>query len=112
MLALLSVAVGCSHAGTQAPATATFPTGMFTNGGWTWEFKAGGSFISSGPPGSETGTYIVSGNQVVITCQCCGDIPGTYAWSYSSDALVFKAIEDKCSNRLGVVAAGSWLKNP
>ena len=109
MLLLLNSA--CGPAPTAA-STMTFPTGRYVNAGFSWEFKGDGSFISSGPPGSETGTYVVTANQVVITCQCCGEVAGTYTWTYDGKALSFKAIADKCSNRLKVVAAGPWLITP
>jgi hypothetical protein len=118
LLVVLLALVGCGRKASQPPPTPTetlggnFPTGKFVNGSFSWEFKVGGSFISSGPPGSETGTYFVNGNQVAITCQCCGDITGTYTWSYENKVLVFKAVEDQCSNRLGVVGTGQWLQEP
>ena len=64
---------------TETP-TATalaFPTGHFTNTDWSWDFKADGTFVSSGPQGNETGTYALNGDQVIITCQCCGNVKGT-----------------------------------
>jgi hypothetical protein len=117
-LALILLMVGCvpkvaqTQVAPTATAAATFPAGKFMNGNFSWEFNAGGIFTSSGPQGSETGTYTVIGNQVVITCQCCGDVKGTYTWTYTGNALIFKAIEDECTNRLGVVGTGQWVKNP
>ena len=89
-----------------------FPTGLFTNTDWSWEFKSDGTFTSSGPQGSETGTYVASGDQVAITCQCCGNVQGTYKWAFSGGTLTFHAIEDQCFNRLNVVTSGIWSLNP
>jgi hypothetical protein len=112
-LAILSVGVGCSsRTDPPAPSSQSFPTGKFTNQDWSLDFKGDGTYIASGPPGSETGTYTVSANQVVITCQCCGDVAGTYTWNYAGGTLSFKAIDDNCSNRLAVVGAGLWLQTP
>ena len=92
--------------------TAAFPVGNFGNGDWSWVFKADGSFISSGPSGRESGTWSVSGDQVVITCQCCGEVKGTYTWAFDGVALKFAAIDDKCTNRRDVVDASTWSKKP
>jgi hypothetical protein len=114
VLILVSVIIaGCSPTKpAPTPTTVSFPTGAFVNGDWSWEFKADGSFVSGGPLGSESGTYSVSGDQVVITCQCCGDVEGTYTWSFDGMALKFTAIDDKCTNRKDVVDTSTWLKKP
>jgi hypothetical protein len=110
---LLLIIVGCSPSrSSTSPTPDAFPTGAFTNGDWTWEFKADGTFISSGPLGSETGTYSVNGNQIIITCQCCKEVKGTYQWSFDGTALKFIAINDECVNRKDVVDASTWLKKP
>jgi hypothetical protein len=111
-LALLTI-VGCSPTKpSSSPTTASFPTGAFVNGDWSWEFKADGTFVSSGQLGSESGTYSVNGDQVVITCQCCGNVEGTYTWFFDGAALKFTAIDDKCANRKDVVDASTWSKKP
>jgi hypothetical protein len=89
-----------------------FPTGTFSNGDWQWEFKEDGTSFTSGPIGSETGTYTISGDQITITCQCCGDIAGTYSWTFDGAILGFKAIQDDCENRRGVVDKSQWTKTP
>jgi hypothetical protein len=91
---------------------AAFPTGKFGNAGWKLDFKADGTYRASGPPGRETGTYAVTGSRVVITCQCCGPVPGSYSWQVDGRVLTFQAIEDACTNRLDVLACGPWLKTP
>ena len=87
-----------------------FPGGFFTNGDWSLDFKADGTYRAAGPPGSETGTYKVNGNQVTVTCQCCGEVQGSYTWSYDGGTLHFTAIEDKCQNRQGVLGSGEWVR--
>ncbi len=112
LLGVLAMA-GCASPKAPPPTSApSFPAGAFVNGDWAWEFKADGSFNSSGPLGSETGTYTVNGSQVIITCQCCGDAKGTYAWAFDGNTLQFTAIDDSCSNRKGVVNASTWSKKP
>ena len=105
------IILGCSP-GKSSPTTVAFPTGTFINGDWSWEFKADGTFLTSGPIGSETGTYTVSGNQVIITCQCCGEVEGTYTWAFDDNALSFAVMDDTCANRNDVVDGSSWLKQP
>ena len=110
---ILLIIAGCSPTKpSSSPTPASFPTGAFVNGDWSWEFKADGTFVSSGPPGSESGTYSASGDQVVITCQCCGDVEGTYTWAFDGMALKFAAIDDNCVNRKNVVDASTWSKKP
>lgn len=112
-LLVLVLFTGCSADKTSSsPTTTPFPTGSFINGDWSWEFKADGSFVSSGPLGSESGTYSASADQVVITCQCCGDVEGTYTWAFDGMALKFTAMDDQCANRKDVVEASTWSKKP
>jgi hypothetical protein len=115
---------GCSSQKPSSPSTPTlsptvtstpviaFPVGSFTNGAWSWVFKADGTFVSSGPKGSETGTYSVKGDQVFITCQCCGSVQGTYSWTFDGLSLKLAVIDDKCTNRKIVVDASTWSKGP
>ena len=107
---VLALFTGCSSKKVVSlPTLASFPTGSFANGDWSWEFKGDGAFVSSGPQGSETGTYSVTGDQVIITCQCCGAVEGIYTWSYDGTKLKFSAVDDKCSDRKNVVDASAWL---
>ncbi len=113
LLAILVIA-GCSSSTPQPQSTATlavessFPTGIFKNGDWTWEFKDDGSTSSTGPMGSENGTYSVDGNQLVITCECCGNVAGVYSWAYDGEELTFTPVEDQCNSRMEVVISGPW----
>jgi len=109
---ILFFITSCSSTKPPAPAPGAFPTGAFANFAWSWEFKTDGSFVSSGPPGSETGTYAVNGDRVVITCQCCGPVDGTYSWAYDGKALKFTAQEDACTNRKQVLDGSTWMKKP
>lgn len=102
---------GCSP-GTSSPAQVSFPTGTFENGEWSWEFKVDGTFLSSGPIGSEAGTYQVAGNQVTIACQCCGNVEGTYLWAFEGSELSFTVVEDTCANRKDVVDGNAWTMKP
>ena len=111
LLVVVMIITGCSPSA-SSPTPVPFPTGTFENGDWSWEFKADGTFLTSGPIGSETGTYQVTGNQVTITCQCCGNVKGTYAWSFDASELSFIAIDDTCSNRKGIVDGSIWSKKP
>ena len=89
-----------------------FPTGLFTSGEWTWEFKADGTFFNSGPLGSETGTWRTDGEKVIIICQCCGDVEGAYTWALVEETLSFQLVEDDCSNRSDVVNGSEWIRQP
>ena len=110
---VLLIIAGCSPGKpSSSPTPASFPTGAFVNGDWSWEFKADGTFVSSGPSGSENGTYLVSGDRVVITCQCCGEVEGTYKWAFSDMGLKFTSNDDKCANRKNVIDASTWSKKP
>ncbi len=96
-----------------SPAVAlAFPTGQFTNTDWSLDFKADNTYTVSGSRVSETGTYTVNGDQVVITCQCCGSVKGTYNWDFDGQTLTFQAVEDACFNRMNVVSSGIWSLNP
>ena len=108
LLLAMVIITGCSPEA-SSPTPPPFPTGAFENGEWSWEFKADGTFLSSGPIGSETGTYQVNGNQVTIACECCGDAMGTYTWAFDGSELSFTAVEDPCSNRSDVVDGSTWL---
>jgi hypothetical protein len=90
----------------------TFPIGIFVKGNWAWEFKADGSYVSQSENAKESGVYTATGNQIVVKGDYCGDVKGTYTWGYDGTALSFKTIDDKCSDRLGVVNDGQWLKKP
>ncbi len=123
------ILAGCAARPTPAPPTETptaplpptglptaaalaFPTGQFTNTDWALDFKADNTYTVSGPQVSETGTYTVNGDQVVITCQCCGNVKGTYNWAFDGQTLTFRTIEDACFNRMNVVSSGIWSLGP
>jgi hypothetical protein len=105
---------------TTATTVSAFPTGAFTNkAGWTWEFTADGrqlyhqSFPDFSAEYYVSGTYTVTGNQVVLkdsTGDCGGAKEGTYAWAYDSKALSFKVLVDQCGTREGAATSGPWIK--
>ncbi len=120
-LAFVSVLLLCSVFGcgrkpaptsTAVPTAIPFPTGPFTNGDSSWEIRPDGTFTTSGSFGSETGTWSAAGEQVVITCQCCGNVKGTYRWAFNGGTLTLQAVDDQCFNRLNVLTSGIWSLNP
>ncbi|HSR30880.1 MAG TPA: DUF5640 domain-containing protein [Anaerolineae bacterium] len=109
---------------TQTPApTATteslpFPVdGIFAKASLTWEFKPDGTYITEGhtqlTAGRYSGTYTVTGDQVVIQDDYvpCKDVAGTYAWTYDGEVLTMTVVDDKCRDRAGM-ARGKWRKTP
>jgi hypothetical protein len=106
-LAIILVVVGCSP-------KETFPIGIFTNGDWELEFKTDGSCISKFLGAvAETATCTVTDDQIVFKGDFCGeDKLGEYTWTFDDNILSFKAIDDKCSDRLGVLKDSQWLKKP
>ena len=114
---------------TPSPTTATtasaFPTGTFTNTpGWTLEFTADGrqlrhwSADEEGVVFNASGTYTVTGNQVVFkdSASDCALDPklreGTYTWAYDGKVLSFKVLDDRCGDREGTATSTTWLKKP
>ena len=77
------------------------------------EFKTDGSCISklSGEV-VENATWTVTDDQIVFKGDYCGDKLGEYTWTYDGKILSFKEIDDKCSDRLGVLKDSQWLKKP
>ena len=109
---------------TQTPTPTPTPTattalpfpvgGTFTKVGYTWEFKADGSYHSKSRWTDTDGVYTVTGNQIVIQEDYvpCKDIVGTYTWTYDGQALSFTVVDDQCRDRRVVVDRGQWLKKP
>jgi len=119
-IALVFIVVGCRPATPQpttplptpGAATTAFPTGTFTMGDWKCEIRADGSYRTYQPMASETGTYTVTGNQVVLiasggSCRA----KGTYTWTFDGKALSFKALDDPCTKRR-MLDGSKWLKQP
>ena len=104
-LVMILIVVGCSS-------KAIFPTGIFANKDWTWEFFPDGSYYADGPDAHESGTYSVTGDQITIEGDFCPEIIGTYTWTYKNEALSFRLISDKCTSRMDTVRNGQWLKQP
>jgi len=134
-LAIVLIAVGCGPSATQSPSTPAptpvlptqppaptaaaalpFPTGIFRKANLTWELNADGTYVvESHTQAMElnvSGTYTVTGDQVAVKDESCGDVVGIYTWTYDGDALRFKAGDDKCRDRLNITDMSKWLKEP
>jgi hypothetical protein len=134
---LMLITAGCSSSAdqptptliptaTQIPPTltptanveGTFPIGKFKNDKLNQEqtFLADGRTSAFGditPSGGPVvGTYTVTGDQVTMKDDYCGDVLGTYIWIYDGKALSFKTINDECSIRESLLSLGKWLKEP
>lgn len=110
---------GCGGASAAKPTTTPaalgdFPIGNFSNSivAWTWDFKADGSYSAGGPQVVEHGIFTVTGNQISLKGDYCGDAIGTYTWTYDGTALKFETIKDECADRAGTVVNGKWVKKP
>ena len=108
---------GCGSSSGAKPTTTPaalgdFPVGNFTNQGWGWEFKPDGSYTLQGQYANESGTLTVTGNQITIHGNACGDIIGTYNWTYDGMTLTFEGVNDECVDRAGTVVNGKWIKRP
>ncbi len=94
----------------------TFPTGTFrctgTSRDWIWDLNADGTFFSRGTGAEEKGTYTVTGDQITIKGDYCGDVVGTYTWTSDGTLLRFAAPRDACSQRRGIIMDGLWLRQP
>lgn len=120
VIVLMLATVGCGPSPTKTlptpgPATTAFPIGIFTMGGWGLEIKADGTYVVKLERMTESGSYTVTGNQVVFTGDYCtrlGVEKGTYAWNYDGKGLTFKALDDLCMDRLSRVDGSSWSKQP
>ena len=93
------------------PPMTPFPAGTFARAPFTWEFKTDGSFEAHLPK-VVTGTYTVAGNQIVVKDKddVCGDVKGTYTWTFDGKALSFKTLDDQCFTRQDIVDRGAWTK--
>ena len=85
---------------TPGPATTDFPTGVFVYGkDHTWEFRSDGTASWKTNRYSGEDTYKVTGNQIVITGDGCGDLEGLYTWDYDGTVLSFRVLRDPCADR-------------
>lgn len=114
LVAILLAGCGPSAAKptTTPAALGDFPIGNYTNQGWGWEFKPDGSYKVQGPFANESGTFTVTGNQMTIHGDSCGDIIGTYNWTYDGTTLTFEGVNDQCVDRAGTIVSGKWIKSP
>lgn len=112
MLAIVVITVGCVPL-VAPPAQPPFPTGTFTGPGiWTTEYNADGSYVARNPDAMERGTYTVTGEQIVLKGDYCGEVEGTYTWTFDGEVLSFTAVDDQCVDRRILVEGGTWLRQP
>ncbi len=101
---------------TMGAPVATFPTGTFRCTGasrdWIWDLNADGTYLSRGTEAEEQGTYTVTGDEITIKGDYCGDVVGTYTWTSDGTLLRFAAPQDACSQRRGIIMDGLWLRQP
>ena len=116
---VLLLAVSACQAGTQKNGESEallgdFPPGIFQNPAmnWTLEFYADGTDYGIGVFISERGTLAVTGDQITMQGDHCGEIKGTYTWTYNGKVLDFSVLEDECTNRRVVIDQGSWVLTP
>ncbi len=117
---LLALAAACgapptsSPLPTMGPPVSDFPTGSFNaaSSTWAWNLNADGTYYSSGTISSERGTYSVNGEQITLIGDYCPNVEGTYTWTSDGTLLGFKALDDPCTDRRGIVAGSVWVKQP
>lgn len=125
LLIAMMLALGTTNCGpaaapgqlpTPGPATSPFPLGTFTKdeedplGGHTNIFQADGSYIYQGHGRGATGTYSVTGDQIVFKDNYCGSVLGRYTWSFDGSVLSFRMLDDTCAARSGVLHLGMFRK--
>ncbi len=97
-----------------------FPTGVFkvvtkvhTD---EIDFLEDGTYRQKGGILTVSGTYVVSGNQVVLSeiknSGACGKYPGTYEWSFDGQVLTLKTVENKCPSASIFTLEGQWTRQP
>ena len=125
-LAIVLIVVGCGPTPThllptQPPApTATtalpFPISSFVKANITWEFRADGTYSwkESLSETEASGTYTVTGNQIVIKDDYapCKDVVATYAWAYDGQKLSLTLVDDACRDRRLTFDQTKWTKKP
>ena len=118
---IVLIAVGCGPSATQTPPAPTattalaFPTGVFAKASLAWEFKPDGTYVKEGrtaaTAGKYSGTYTVTGDQVVVQDDTGCKDEGTYAWTYDGEVLTLEEVDDPCRDRAGMTW-GKWRKQP
>jgi hypothetical protein len=116
---VLLLAVSACQAGTQKNGESEallgdFPPGIFQNlaMNWTLEFYADGTYYGIGVFVSERGAFTVTGDQITMQGDHCGEIKGTYTWTYDGEVLNFSVLDDECMDRRVVIDQGSWVLTP
>lgn len=93
-----------------------FPIGAYVNGMFTITFLADGNHnVSAEGNVLVKGSYVVSGDQLVLTDKegeyaCGADQPGKYKWTVEGTSLKFEKVEDACEGRAAALAGQLWTK--
>ncbi len=118
---LLTVSVACSSSApavkvlpTPGVAANPFPSGTFAIGKWSLELKGDGGYALKADALEENGTFTVSGDQVTLKGDRCAKLnveKAVYSWSFDGRMLAFKALDDRCMDRVSRMDGNSWTKN-
>lgn len=84
-----------------------FPTGTYTSGIYSVEYRDDGTFTlwHEGEVSTE-GTYSVTDDEIQFIDSYCDELdanPGTYKWQYEDGVLSHELIEDLCEGRRNTV---------
>lgn len=95
---------------------ADFPTGTYTQAGFTLAFDGNGHFRGSQKGAVKVeGDYATSGDQLKFTDRsgawaCPASQTGTYRWKSEGDTLTFSKVSDACKDRVGSLTPHAWKK--
>ena len=131
VLILGSMVMGACAAPPAPPATLTprptaigpggFPLGSYradrsSFGPTELTFSPQGAFVITLADNSRMGSYVVNGDQVVVTTDDgpCANEPATYHWELHGNTLTLKAIHDPCTDsaRQASFEGSQWIKQP
>ena len=89
-----------------------FPTGKYTYGSASVEYRDDGTFtLMSRDEVITEGTYAIQNDEIQFTDSYCAEIdanPGTYKWQYENGYLSLELIEDPCEGRI-VATTQNWF---
>lgn len=91
-----------------------FQPGIYQNPemSWTWDFRADGTYFAQGVFKTERGSFTVTGDQIIMKGDSCGEITGTYTWTNDGQDLNFSVVEDECADRRIVLGNSPWFLTP
>lgn len=91
-----------------------FQPGIYQNPATSWsqDFRADGTYFAQGVFKTERGTFAVTGDQIFMQGDICGEVTGTYIWTYNGQDLNFSVVEDECTDRRVVLGNSSWSLTP